>query len=215
MSNSKHIPVGRISQVSTNSMALQVQTEYASRPYPRVTTTVTDNGRVVRKVEQRFPRPVSSVEDQSRVERIILEQHGEVMSVLKGKAQSVARPHRADSPPTMRQNMTEQLAAIPGVQRVLRLTADGDFVSENASAEFKRTFGSVFKNLRELMGVFVRLPHRWGQREKGVCEIERDRLYLASAGSECFFVLVRSDPQTANFEEAIKGIVSPLGSDDD
>jgi hypothetical protein len=46
-------------------------------------------------------------------------------------------------------------------------------------------------------------------REKGVCEVERDRLYLASAGAEFYFILVKPPNQAMDYERMIKEIVDP------
>ena len=56
----------------------------------------------------------------------------------------------------------------------------------------------------ELMTVFGPVSGTDCTRESGVYEVERDRLYFASVGSECYFIIVRRINVTTNYEQEIK-----------
>ena len=66
MSTSEFIPVGRTSLVRKRGLNLQVQTEYASRPSPRITTTILSDGQVLHKVERTLKTCVSSLKRRTR-----------------------------------------------------------------------------------------------------------------------------------------------------
>src|SRR3990172_3768301 len=90
MPANQYIPAGRISMVDKGGVALHVQTEYAYRPYPRVTTTILDRGRVLHKVEKKLPKGIDSPEEQSQMEEVIKHQHSEILAIIKDNHKKAA-----------------------------------------------------------------------------------------------------------------------------
>lgn len=194
------LPAGRTSLVKNGDVPLQVQTEYAYRPYPRITTTILNNGQVVHKIEKKLLQPISSLDEQTRVERFLQVQHGEVLKTIKTNPPQVADESQPE-PQTL--TISENLATVPGVQRIFHLDAAGNFVGMDDQHQFKETFGAILKNLTDVMDVFVLSPEG-DRRERGVCEVERDRLYFVSCGRECYFLSVRRVDCETSYEQAIK-----------
>ena len=214
MSTTEFIPCGRTSLVNRNGTSLQIQTEYAYRPYPRVTTTILDGGRVLHKVEKKLERCVDSPEEQAAMEEIIKHQHSQVMLLIKDQ-----RPKQVASTQTQRiRVLTEptfqsELMAIAGVEKVFFLNKGGEFENDEDAFNFKKYFPSLFKGLTDLIEMFMRLPGAEVKREIGVVEIKKDRLYFISSGfSFAFAVTVKKEKQT-NFEKIFKDLIdpSPLG----
>ena len=195
-------------------VALQVQTEYAHNPYPRITTTILNSGQVVHKVEKKLDRAVQSLEEQQRVEGMLNHQHSEVVAILK-RQQGHALVSREDAQeaPVKSTSIVERLRAIPGSEHIFRLDNKGDFIGRATETQFRKSFKSVFKNLPSLMEVFAELAGDFSQpqRQSGVCEVERDRLYFASTGSECIFITVRRVDRDTDYEKAIKEVISDTG----
>ncbi len=195
---------------------LQIQTEYAYRPMPRITTTVLNNGRVLHKIERPLDREVESAEEQTKTEVIIKRQHSEVITILQGDS-NFATGHAeeiSDGPKpelAIPQELTteEKLKQIPGVTHVYTLDNDGNFFTENSSEQFQRMFSPIFRNIRDLIQLFNREAGIGYTREPGVVEIEEDRLYFASGGAECYFIVVRRVNVTIDYEREIKLAVSP------
>jgi len=198
--------------VKRGTTSLQVQTEYASRPYPRVTTTVLNSGQVIQKVERKLEHAVETLEEQSRIEAAIQQQHGEVLALIEKEAPvekrgSVAyKPH--ESAP---HSMYDLLNSVVDLQRLYRLGVDGAFVSNSASEQFRKIFAPVFKDLQQVIDIFPLIPGEKGVRQKGVCEIEHDRLYFVSAGSECYFVSVQPTDEKINYETALRQFLVDSG----
>lgn len=213
MTDHSYMPTGRTSTVKKGATLLQVQTEYATRPSPRITTTILDNGRVLHKIERSLEQPVRSQDEQQRAETTLLRQHAEVIAIIQGDHATVPlQPKVIEIVEekilgSIKGDLSERLSRIPGVQTVFRLENDGTFAGENTSEEFKRLFAPVLKNLRELMELFERLPGVGITRQQGVYEVERDRLYFVSAGDECFFVVVRRVNVTTQYEQEIRAIL--------
>ena len=216
MATNKYIPAGMTSLVKRDQVALQVQTEYAYRPTPRITTTVSREGQVVHKIERGLNRVIQSLDEQTSVELTLRRQHSEIVSIIRkgpleltGMPREVAAPETPPRPPVDTRPVTEQLAELPGVERVYTLDNEGNFSGDTTSEEFRRAFAPIFKNLHDLLGIFERLPGVGFTRRKGVYEVMRNRLYLTSAGLECCFVVVSGKTADINYEKAIRDIVDP------
>ena len=204
------IPSGQTSLVKKGEVSLQVQTEYSFRPYPRIKTIIFNNGRVIHKIEKKLSRPIESIEEQNRMEGIIKEQHKEVVSVIKENSYLPGFGNNVNSQMPMEESVKDKLSAIPGVQRVFHLNKEGDFVGSNSAGQFKKSYSAIFKSLPQIMEVFKIMPGGERKREKGVYEIERNRLYFASVGDEYFLITVQSAGQDINYEKTIKDLICPL-----
>ncbi len=213
MATSQFIPVGRTSLVKKGHLALQVQTEYAYRPYARITTTISTEGRVIHKVERKLDHAIDSAEEQASLQRYMAKQHDEVIAVLN-ETSLEATMGLVDSQPdrARARSLQEAFRDIPGIERVFRLDNDGNFVGEHTTREFKRAFAPVFKSLRELMDVFCVIPGSGGARERGVYEVEQGRLYFASSGKECFFIIADPFHSAESYEHAIREVLNHTAS---
>ncbi len=214
MADNSYIPVGRTSVVRRGQTDLQVQTEYAPRPYPRITTTVLNGGRVLHKIEKKLDEPIRSQEEQLRAQRVIQQQHADVTTLLEsqstilpGKTNASKKPSPAGESSAPARSLTERLAAINGIQRIYQLDNDGNFIGNGSSDQFKRAFAPVYKHMHDLISVFVQLPGNNNRREQGVYEIARDKLYMVSTGKEFYFVAVKRADRDTNFEEALRDAI--------
>ncbi|UCC43498.1 MAG: hypothetical protein JSU65_10175 [Candidatus Zixiibacteriota bacterium] len=206
----QYIPAGRTSVVKRKGNTLQLQTEYACRPVPRISTTILDSGQVLHKIERELDKPVSSLAEQREIEESIRKQHAEVMALVKNDASAVPISSTGESS-TRKVSLSfyDQFLSISGVKRVYRLDNDGNFVGARASEQFKTLFAEVFRNIRDLLEIFLLEPGVGVTREKGVCEICRDQLYLVSAGPECYIVVIERPDPTIEYEAELKDIVDP------
>ncbi len=202
------IPTGRTSLVKNGDLSFQVQTEYAYRPYPRITTTILNDGQVLHKVEKKLQQPISSIDEQTRVEGIIKNQHGVVLNAIQEDSPAL-EPQVAQEPAESDRNLSEYecLVNIAGVQKVFHLDTDGNFIGVNGSEQFRRSFGKIFKSLKDVMDIFVQLTPG-DVRENGVYEVERDRLYFVSTGADCYFLAIRRTDGETVYEKAIKAAIS-------
>ncbi len=78
-----YVPAGKTSIIKRSDITYQLQTEYAYRPYPRITTTILNEGQVIKKIERKLDNPVESIEEQNRVQDIIQIQHNEVFKLIR------------------------------------------------------------------------------------------------------------------------------------
>lgn len=76
---SQYIPAGRTARFASGEKEIQVQTEFAPRPTPRITSTILVSGEVVKKLETPLESPISNSEELNDVERMLLKQHSAVL----------------------------------------------------------------------------------------------------------------------------------------
>ncbi len=79
------IPGGISSEAVVKESRFCVQTEFAHRPKPRVTTTISLNGEVVEKVETNWARSPLTEEDKRDIEEFLKKQHQMVMQKIGRK----------------------------------------------------------------------------------------------------------------------------------
>jgi len=203
------IPTGRTSLVKKGTTPIQVQTEYALRPAPRLTTTILKSGQVLHKVERTLDQPISSIEEKNQMEFAIRKQHAEVLAIIESdKPVGEAAPEKP-AEPSKELTTRERIEQVPGVSLLYRLDNEGNFIDANISEEFKRTFSSVFKNMTELISIFSQVPGVGISREEGVYEIERDSLYLISTGLEMYFFNIESPDSEIDYEKALGKALRP------
>jgi hypothetical protein len=95
------IPGGLSSEADFGDEKFFVQTEFAFRPKPRVTTTISVNGAVVEKVENVWERLPQTEEDQGKIEEFIKRQHRQVMKNIEERKESLffVEPVREEASP--------------------------------------------------------------------------------------------------------------------
>jgi hypothetical protein len=219
------IPTGRTSLVKRGDVSLQVQTEYAVRPTPRITTTVQKSGQVIQKIERNLESPIADLEEKNRMEVTIRKQHAEVVAIIKENGKLVSpmplpaaeRPKEKLPPPSPpkpypepgpQAPLLERLQGLPGKFRLFHLDNQGNFADADLTKEFRRKFKAVFKNLGELIAIFSTLPGVGFTRETGVYEIERDKLYLISSGLQLHIMYLEHPDCSVEYERAIGDILA-------
>lgn len=144
------------------------------------------------------------------MQEMMARQHSEVVAIID--KQVSGKTAQAPGPdPVSQSNLTlrQRLESILRVQKVFLLDNQGSFIDQNGTEQFSSTFGPIFKSLQELLQVFILLPGVQKEREQGVYEVERNRLYLVSTGTEMYFVVVgKADPEV-DYEKAVKKALTP------
>ncbi|MDZ4723401.1 MAG: hypothetical protein SGI97_05810 [candidate division Zixibacteria bacterium] len=209
MDSGSFIPAGRTSLVKRGEVSLQVQTEYAARPSPRITTTVLKSGQVLHKVERSIDQPISTFEEQQEAETSLKKQHSAVISIIQNGSFLPTKTNVSSlSARAPKLSYIDRLTAITGVQKVFRLDVDGNFIGSGLHEKnFKKLFPQIFKNINEVIELFARRSGFLSERVHGVYEVERDLLYYISASTECFFVVVQQPSEPVNFEKAFRAAI--------
>jgi hypothetical protein len=134
------IPNGRLSAVEYGDEKVQIQTEFAAYPRPRVTTSVVLAGRLVHKEEQTWEDETESPEGQHNLELALKRQHIEVHERVESNViDLMPRPQAASSPVRMPEVRSPQpparhpAAHTPGVLRLFIVSRSGDLLAADDS----------------------------------------------------------------------------------
>ncbi len=79
------IPAGRTARMRRGDTEVQLQTEYAPRPTPRITSSILLSGELLHKIETPLESAIETQEQLENVERQMLRQHSEALKALKSQ----------------------------------------------------------------------------------------------------------------------------------
>ena len=156
------IPNGRLSAIEFEGEKVQIQTEFATMPKPRVTTSVVLGGRVLHKEDQLWKTETESPEGQKELETALKRQHIEVhdkvesqqiaLTALPQAADArVKMPHvsKADSAPAR-----HPAGQTPGVLRLFIVSKSGDLLAADDSGIPGPGSHGLFRDTAEFIDFF-------------------------------------------------------------
>ena len=245
----RFIPVGRTSRIIWGASEIQIQTEYAPRPAPRITSTVFLAGQTLGRVDIELEEIIQDQSEMEQVGRLIARQHAQTLKAIEQfeskseKKSSIDRITQAleklssenvvnaqenlsepksefsdqkeaisasskisisnirlsesDRVRALKRTTLERLYTVDGVDSVITLDRDGEFLSEKGSAEFKTKFRSLVKQVPALLEIFPQREDSKG-REEGIC-----RLYMVSHCASIYFLVMKTIPSDRPIEEVI------------
>lgn len=192
------IPPGRLSSHKHAGKTIQVQTEYATRPHPRVTTSVVLDGRIVHKIDYSWDLGVETEELRKALESHLANQHRQSLEQVKARASEYVQG-MADSgadcgatsaypEPSYRDSMTEVLGSVPYVTGICEIDQTGaviysrDFrnIQTDLSREFQM-FGSLISSFAEIIRV--------GEFRYGCCWFSADNVVLVNLRGRLFAIM--------------------------
>ncbi len=135
------IPNGRLSAVQFEDEKVQIQTEFAVHPRPRVTTCVVLAGQVVLKEEQLWEAETESPEGQKELESCLQRQHFAVHTRVEQQEIDLSGvlPQASKAKVTMPgvvkpgEGARHPASRVPGVLRLFIVSKSGDFIAADDS----------------------------------------------------------------------------------
>ena len=191
------IPPGRLSAYQHGGKTFQVQTEYAPRPHPRVTTSVVLDGRMVHKVDRAWEAEVESEQTRKDLESCLAEQHRQALDLVRVRADEYLNtpPPPKSTPgyaaPSFRDSMVEVLGALPIVTGVYEFDEKGKTVFNHHFRDIHAEWDREFIMLAELVALFPNII-RVGSFCHGCCWFPAENVMLFTVQNRRFGVLTES-----------------------
>lgn len=191
---SDFIPPGRLSGYKHAGKTIQVQTEYATRPHPRVTTSVVLEGRTVHKTDHPWEKGDETEEIRKDLESFLAEQHRQALELVEAHAQEYVsdlaeKKTAALFPqPTFRDSMIEVLSSVPFVTGVCELDQSGKLVFSRDFRDIHSDFGREFEIFNKLIVSFPAII-RVGEFRQGCCWFPAENVILIRLRERLFGVL--------------------------
>jgi hypothetical protein len=187
-------PPGRLSSYKHADKTIQVQTEYAPRPRPRVTTSVVLDGRIIHKLDRPWEDGVETGELQKALETSLAEQHRQAMELVKTRAADyVAGPTTAEeptgySPGSFRDSMVEVLGSLPFVIGVYEIDRDGKIVYAHNFRDIYAEWDGEFEMLARLAHEFPNII-RVGDFRHGNCWFPAENVIIVQIHDRTFGIM--------------------------
>jgi hypothetical protein len=204
------IPGGLASEASVKETKYCVQTEFAKRPKPRVTTTITINGEVVEKVENIWDRLPQTEEDKKEVETFLKKQHQQVLENIKNKKAESANlglepKGSAEAKGTSTLKIEEELSRIPGIYGWILLSEDNGMKANRFPTKIKGDYSDIVRSVKhfsELLSSDTTL----GNFQGGILEDPDSRMVFLPLHTQFLAVQVESQTDVKKLIQSIKAV---------
>jgi len=127
-------PAGISSYLNWKEKQLYLQTEFALRPQPRITTTVSCQGEVIYKTEELWKGGLKRQEDKEEIEELIGLQHRKVRELVKNKAEEIL----VSLLPKPLPKFWQGLSKMEGVQNVFAFDQQGKLLYQEKEDELSK-----------------------------------------------------------------------------
>lgn len=202
------IPGGLSSEAPLKDAKFCVQTEFAQRPRPRVTTTISLNGQVVEKVENIWERLPQTEEDKQEIERFLKRQHQQVLEKIKDRSERRASPEWekeeiAPSEEPVFLKVNQELIRFDGVLGWVFILQDGQMLTHRITGSDDKERIRQIKDL----SLFLPLVSRLGKFVGGI--LDSPGSFLLFLPLRKHYLAVQLDPKvdSKNLVKRIKSMV--------
>jgi len=205
------LPGGLSSEASFKKSKFCVQTEFAQRPKPRVTTTVSLNGEVVEKVENIWERLPQTEEDKQEIEKFLKRQHQQVLNKIRDKSENSASPEQENEKSASTEEDTvvrvnQELSRADGVYNWVFILKDGQMLTHQISEPVDKEIEGLAWRIKDL-SFFLPSVNRWGDFVGGILEAPGSCMVFLPLQEH--FLAVKLDPKV-DFKKLVKRIKSVI-----
>ena len=154
------MPGGLSSEAKLKDAKFCVQTEFAQRPRPRVTTTISRNGVVMKKVENAWEGLPQTEEEKDRIEKFLRRQHQDVIAkITRGMDEPAAPPGEPDqiAPPdrTLIGRIDRELSGIDGVLGWVHVSGEDRATSHHLPPSETERMSDLVGPLRDMSSLLA------------------------------------------------------------
>lgn len=192
-----YIAQGKLGSFQKDGNLFQVQTEFAQRPRPRVTSSVVLDGRTIHKVDKEWPGDLTSEKGRAELDSFIAAQHRATMEMIADRADEFLGTPIATiagggfDAPTIANTIEEVLRTVP---YVIGLYEFDDAGSITHRKHFRDVVADWDREFAALSALVFGLPNiiRVGDFRYGLVRFGAENLITARIGDRAFGIL--TDP---------------------
>ena len=108
------LPSGRTSAIKTLNKSFILQTEFSSKPRPRIITSVALDGQVIHKIERTYEHQLETEEEIRNAEVAVVAQHQNLAKKIESNGADFIKQTRS-----INISVEDRLALIPGISSVV------------------------------------------------------------------------------------------------
>ncbi len=174
------LPAGLGSEAKFKDAKLYVQTEFAQRPRPRVTTTIFLNGEVVEKVENIWEKLPQTEEEKQKIEKFVREQHRQVLEKIKKRGEkftSLKQSQKKEAPAEedMGAKICEELSKADGVLEWVVISKEDKTVASQTSSPKAEEIQDITRQIKDF-ALFLPSVTNLGRFVGGILDWPKMRL---------------------------------------
>jgi hypothetical protein len=191
------LPGGLASEAKIKGTKFCVQTEFAQRPKPRVTTTIFVNGAVVEKVENVWDRLPQTEEDRTEIERFLKKQHKQVLEELKDRGDGIISPgpevkETADPKETLALKVARELSKTDGVFGWVFVSKQERVRASEVSEDEEEDSDDIVRSVKRL-SLLLPSVTTLGDFVGGILEVPDSRMIFLPLEEQ--FLAIQLDPE--------------------
>jgi|GEM_PF-1297965 len=154
------MPGGLSSEAKLKDAKFCVQTEFAQRPKPRVTTTISRDGVVLKKVENAWEGLPQTEEEKDQIERFLKRQHQDVIAkITRGMDEPDAPPGQVDKITAPDKNLIgridQELSATDGVLGWVHVSGEDRTTSHHLPPSEANRMSDLLDPLRDVSSLMT------------------------------------------------------------
>lgn len=189
------MPGGLSSEAKLKDAKFCVQTEFAQRPRPRVTTTISRDGVVMKKVENAWEGLPQTEEEKTKIERFLRRQHQEVIAkITRGMEEPDLPPGEPDqiAPPdrTLIGRIDQELSGIDGVLGWVHVSGEDRATSHHLPPSETKRMSDLVGPLRDMSSLLASVSGL-GSLVSGILESPQNSELCVPFGTH--FLVVKVD----------------------
>lgn len=219
-----YIPPGQLGYHKHGDKTLQVQTEFAMRPRPRVTSSVVVDGRIVHKTDREWLDELDTEEGRQKLEAALGEQHRLTMAlVVERAAEFTSEPKPITGAPgpgfeaaTFRDSIEEVLRTVPYIMAFYEFDPEGRVVYR---VQFRDMVAEWVREFEAISAIVFGMPSviRVGEFRQGIVYFGAENLITARIKGRAFGIM--TDPEATvehlrrdfpEFFEAVYNATDPV-----
>jgi hypothetical protein len=196
-------PAGISSYLTWKEKQLYLQTEFALRPHPRITTTVSCEGEVIHKAEEVWEGGLRREEDKKQIEALIRKQHKRVRFMVQNKAQEILASYMPKPLPIF----WEQLSQMEGIENILAFDQEGKVLyQEKESETSKKITENIISTIQ--LANFLSQVSKLGTLKRSTLSIENFKVIIFHRRDNYFAVHLNKEKETEEVISRIENVLS-------
>ena len=189
------MPGGISSEAKLKDAKFCVQTEFAQRPEPRVTTTISRDGVVVKKVENAWEGLPQTEEEKDKIERFLRRQHQDVIAKMtRAMDEPGAPPGEPDKIASPDQSVIgridQELSGIDGVLGWVHVSGEDRTTSHHLPPSEANRISDLVGPLRDISSLLASVSGL-GSLVDGILESPQNSELCVPLGTH--FLVVKAD----------------------
>jgi hypothetical protein len=203
-------PSGISSQIKIEGKLFHLQTEFAPRPKPRITTSIILNGETVHKIDNLWEEPLETEEEKEKIESFLRKQHETAVKFTKENAADFIKAEETEvikkEPKSIFSDLWKRISNLEGIENLTAISQDGSVFYSEKGDQFASQISPLAVNCNRFAN-FLSQISRLGEFEGGVVEANNKRIAFINYRKSIFALALKSGKDLNELLAEVKGVL--------